>query len=220
MYQTPWLVLRDSRAHVLLNLTSTSFISNEIYSRSTRKRNARRARALRFKRRAEPAGVCRVPGAHLADVWLRGRKQGVAFAFQKELRIPLKLQVNERLTHKLPQSLGTSARFHNSGDPVDVVRSSAQHWVWRTVAPPTPPQKKPNVLSNKTSSTAATGSCLFSPKSLHISAQVRLPPLRLQLGSRSPGEHLRETLPPRTARQQRRRAERGRQPETSCRSWF
>ena len=83
---------------------------------------------------------------------------------------------------------------------------------------PPPPKKKPNVLSNKTSSTAATGSCLFSPKSLHISAQVRLPPLRLQLGSRSPGEHLRETLPPRTARQQRRRAERGRQPETSCRS--
>nr|CAI9699846.1 unnamed protein product [Rangifer tarandus platyrhynchus] len=41
---------------------------------------------------SEPAGVRRVPGAHLADVWFRGREQGVAFAFQKELRIPLKLQ--------------------------------------------------------------------------------------------------------------------------------
>lgn len=57
-----------------------------------------------FQNESEPAGVCRVPGAHLADVWVRGREKGVAFPFQKELRIPLKLQVNKRSTHTLPQS--------------------------------------------------------------------------------------------------------------------
>lgn len=138
-----------------------------------------------------------MPGAHLADVWFRGREQGVAFAFQKELRTPLKLQVNERRPTSSRRvwvrqlgstTAGTRWMWLVAVPPMLNTESGAQ---W---PPPTPRKKTKNsVLSHKTSSTTATGSCPFSPKSLHISAQVRLPLLWLQLGARSPGEHLRET---------------------------
>lgn len=103
-----------------------------------------------FQKESAPAGVRRVPGAHLAGVQFRGRRQGGCLRLSKGTANRPEVAAKRTPPHKLPQSLGTSARFHNSGDPVDVVRgctSNAQHRVWRTVAAPHPPQKRRKTVS-------------------------------------------------------------------------
>lgn len=169
---------------------------------------------LSFQNESEPAGVCRVPDAHLADVWVRGRKRG-CLRLSKGTANPLKLQVNKRSTHSLRR-----VWVHQLGATTAgtwwmwfVILLRAQHW---SLAHSGRPHQKKKCPSNKTSSTAATGILPFQSPVPSISAKFAFLYCGCSWALRPRGTS-EETLPPRTARQ-RRGARKGRQLETSCRS--
>ena len=106
--------------------------------------------------KGERAGWC-PQGVRRTSRWclVPGKRTGVAFACQKELRIPLKLQVNERRptssrrvwVHQLGSTTaGTRCMWFAAVPPMLNTESGAQ---W---PPPTPRKKTKNsVLSHKTS---------------------------------------------------------------------